>query len=278
MSAPTSGLDTRTRTIKEFFDEDSARYLDERYPAEPRTCDQFSYLVRKQYVLQMLDRAASKGRLLDIGCGPAVLTPDLVRRGWRVSAVDLSTGMLESARRATRDLPAGAAHFAAAQATKLPFRDASFEAVLCVGVVSYVDDVPALLRDVHRVLRPGGDAIFQISNALGMFEIEGRVLDLVRKVGPRRDRDSHDRFRADVRLRAYRPAAFDQWCREAGLERREFRFFDFRPPQSLERVSPRLSLGAGKQLERLGSSRAALPLAASYLVRVGALTGADERR
>ena len=57
----------KTRHIKDFFDEDSRQYLDERYPSIPTTCDQFSYLVRKQYVLEMLDAIGHGGRVLDIG-------------------------------------------------------------------------------------------------------------------------------------------------------------------------------------------------------------------
>jgi len=268
MNQVTTNPDTRTRRIKEFFDEDSTQYLDQRYPDEPRTCDQFSYIVRRQYVLEMLERAGRGGRLLDVGCGPAVLTPELVRRGWRVNAVDLSTGMLSTARRAVSGLPEGSVRFAAAQATRLPFQDGSFDVVLCIGVVSYVDDVPELLAGVRRVLRPGGQAIFQISNALGIFELEGRVLERVRRVVPTRERDSHDRFRSQVQLHAYRPSTFDRWCREAGLPQCEYRFYDFRPPLVVNRFAPGLSLRMGKRLESLGRSPLATGLAANYLVRV----------
>src|SRR5678815_1235122 len=92
----------KPRHIKDFFDEDSRQYLDERYPSIPTTCDQFSYLVRKQYVLEMLDAIGHGGRVLDIGCGPAVYTRDLVERGWNVYGMDISTGMLETAVRLAR--------------------------------------------------------------------------------------------------------------------------------------------------------------------------------
>ena len=268
MTEITTNADARTRRIKEFFDEDSVQYLDQRYPAEPTNNDQFSYLVRRRYVLEMLERAGKVGRLLDVGCGPAVLTSEVVRRGWRVSAVDLSTGMLATARRSTQDLPNGAVRFAAAQATHLPFRDHTFDVVLCIGVVSYIQDVSLLLRGIRRVLRPGGQAIFQISNALGIFELEGRLLERVRRVLPARDGDAHDRFRSQVQLHAHRPVVFDRWCEEAGFTRREFRFYDFRPPLVVTRFAPGLSLRAGRRLESLGHSTLATGLAANYLVRV----------
>jgi ubiquinone/menaquinone biosynthesis C-methylase UbiE len=260
----------RTRQIQEFFDEDSRRYLTERYPEAPTTCDQFSYLIRKQYVLEMLDRMPRVGRILDIGCGPAVYTRDLVSRGWEVCGVDLSSGMLKTAARNASALDGKPVRFAAAQATELPFLNRSFDAVLCVGVVSYVDSVPALLREIRRTLKPHGEAVFQISNALSISEVDLRLRTyagtLIRR---RRQLDSHDRFRAQVRLHPYRPATFDRWCREAGLSRREFRFFDFRPPLVIDRLMPALSLIAGRRLESLSRSSLATGLGAGYLVRVG---------
>lgn len=264
----------RSQHIKEFFDEDSRQYLRERYPSAPKTCDQFSYLIRKQYVLEMLDRIPKKGRILDIGCGPAVYTRDLVERGWQVTGVDLSSGMLKTAATAAASLPGKPVRFAAAQATELPFRDAAFDAVLCVGVVSYVDSVPTLLADVRRILKPGGEAIFQISNSLSVSELDLKFRNAVGAMIPRRgELDAHDRFRAKVKLHPYAPSALNGWCDQARLDRREFRFFDFRPPLVVDRLLPSLSLAVGRRLEALSRSTVATPLGSGYLVRVGRTEG-----
>jgi ubiquinone/menaquinone biosynthesis C-methylase UbiE len=258
----------KTRHIKEFFDGDSRQYLDERYPSIPKTCDHLSYLVRKQYVLEMLDAIGKGGRILDIGCGPAVYTRDLVTRGWNVYGMDISSGMLEAAVRLAKSLPRRV-NFTAAHATQLPFAGGSFDAVLCVGVVSYVTDVPALLREVRRMLRPGGQAIFQISNALSISEFDLKLRRQLGRLLPRRgELDAHDRFRENVMLNPYTPATFDRWCDEAQLERLDFRFFDFRPPLVIDRLAPRLSLGVGRALETLSRSRVSTGMAAGYLVRV----------
>jgi ubiquinone/menaquinone biosynthesis C-methylase UbiE len=260
---------TRTQHIKEFFDEDSRQYLSERYPSAPKNLDQFSYLIRKQYVLEMLDRIPGKGRILDIGCGPAVYTRDLVNRGWQVCGVDLSSGMLKTAATAAAGYGGKPVRFAAAQATELPFLDASFDAVMCIGVVSYVDSVPALLKDVRRVLRPQGEAVFQISNVLSISEIDLKLRRFLGRLMPRRgDLDAHDRFRSQVLLHPYKPSAFDAWCTAAVLKKREFRFFDFRPPLVVDRLAPSLSLNVGRRLEALSRSSLATGLGSGYLVRV----------
>jgi ubiquinone/menaquinone biosynthesis C-methylase UbiE len=259
----------RTQQIKEFFDEDSRQYLKERYPTAPTNCDQYSYLIRKQYVLEMLDRIPRKGRILDIGCGPAVYTRDLVARDWNVCGMDLSSGMLKTAATNAASLGGKPVRFTAAQATELPFRDSSFDAVLCVGVVSYVDSVPVLLREVRRVLRPGGQAIFQISNSLSVSELDLKLRTYLGKLLPRRGAlDAHDKFRSQVKLHPYRPSVFDGWIDGAELTKCEFRFFDFRPPLVVDRLAPALSLNAGRRLEAFSRSTIATGLGSGYLVRV----------
>jgi len=57
-------------------------------------------------------------------------------------------------------------------------------------------------------------------------------------------------------------------CEDALLERRDFRFFDFRPPLVIDRLAPKLSLGVGRALEALSRSRVSTGMAAGYLVRV----------
>jgi ubiquinone/menaquinone biosynthesis C-methylase UbiE len=268
----------RTRHIKEFFDEDSRHYLAERYPSAPKTCDQLSYLTRKHYVLEMLDRIPGQGRILDIGCGPAVYTRDLADRGWQVCGVDLSNGMLQTAATAAAGYGGKPVRFVAAQATELPFRDGSFDAVLCIGVVSYVDSVPALLNDVRRVLRPQGEAIFQIANVLSISEIDLKLRRLLGRLLPRRGTlDAHDRFRARVHLHPYKPSAFDAWCTDADLRRREFRFFDFRPPLLVDRLAPSLSLKVARRFEALSRSGLATGFGSGYLVRVAKPVGVSSR-
>lgn len=94
-------------------------------------------------------------RVLDIGCGDGVLTCAVASRGARVSGVDPDPTMLDAARgRAER---AGVkADFMDGRIERLPFTDASFDMVAAVTVLCFVDDAPAAMREMVRVLRPGG--------------------------------------------------------------------------------------------------------------------------
>ena len=104
---------------------------------------------------QLADLAgvAAGQRVLDVGCGPGVLTRVLVERvgAEAVNAVDPSAPFVE----ATRDrLPGVDVRQAVAEA--LPFEDDTFDAALAQLVVHFMTDPVAGLREMARVTRPGG--------------------------------------------------------------------------------------------------------------------------
>ena len=88
------------------------------------------------------------GPCLEIGCGTGLHAALLAASGWTPVGVDLSAGMLRHAR--------GRLPVAQADATRLPFRDASLPAAVAVMVHTDMPQYPAVLREAGRVLRPGG--------------------------------------------------------------------------------------------------------------------------
>ncbi|WP_375486559.1 demethylmenaquinone methyltransferase [uncultured Jatrophihabitans sp.] len=92
-------------------------------------------------------------RVLDLAAGTGVSTAELARSGAAAVACDFSLGMLRAGRgaRRRRHLP-----FVAGDATRLPFADGSFAAVTISFGLRNVSDVPAALREMARVTRPGG--------------------------------------------------------------------------------------------------------------------------
>ena len=94
--------------------------------------------------------AAQPGeRILDLGCGDGQLTQKLAAAGAIVSGVDASPEMIEAAR--VRGIAADVA-----KAEALPYAGASFDAVFSNAALHWVQDQDAMMREVHRVLRPGG--------------------------------------------------------------------------------------------------------------------------
>lgn len=89
-----------------------------------------------------------RGCCLEIGCGTGVNAARLRALGWAPVGVDISAGMLGHAR--------GRLPVVRADATNLPVRSASVDAVASVMVSTDVRDYPAVLQEAARVLRPGG--------------------------------------------------------------------------------------------------------------------------
>jgi SAM-dependent methyltransferase len=91
-------------------------------------------------------------RVLDLGCGVGHLLAWLGRHApARYEGLDLSIASASKARAAS-----GAAGVSVGDAERLPFRDASYDAVVCNGSAHHLPDVPRALREIHRVLRAGG--------------------------------------------------------------------------------------------------------------------------
>lgn len=94
-------------------------------------------------------------RVLDVGTGDGQYAIHAALRGAQVTAVDSSREMLEAARR--RAFEQGLQlELQLGNASKLPFRDDTFDVVLAVTVLCLVPDAQLAVREMVRVLRPGG--------------------------------------------------------------------------------------------------------------------------
>ncbi|MBD0330486.1 MAG: class I SAM-dependent methyltransferase [Thermoleophilia bacterium] len=96
--------------------------------------------------------------VLDVATGTAAVAIELVRRtGCRVVALDQSPDMLSvAAERVARAGLDGRIELVEGEAEGLPFAEASFDALTFTYLLRYVDDAAATLRELTRVVRPGG--------------------------------------------------------------------------------------------------------------------------
>lgn len=126
------------------------------------------------YALDIAQRVqVSEGAsVLEIACGTGILTHHLrnsLPKSARLVATDLNEAMLAYA--AGKFAPNEAVEWKQADATSLPFADASFDVVVCQFGLMFFPDKIAALREVHRVLVPGGLFVFNVWDAIEKNEL-----------------------------------------------------------------------------------------------------------
>jgi SAM-dependent methyltransferase len=120
--------------------------------------------------------------LLDVGCGTGLVTERLIRPGLRVFGVDSSPGMARmAAQRVGLALVLGNCH-------RLPFADASLDAVSAVWLLHLLPDAPLVVAECARVLRPGGVFVTTVDKDAG----HGTDSDVEELLAPFRVRKAYD--------------------------------------------------------------------------------------
>src|SRR5579883_787921 len=114
------------------------------------------FLGRRRLVLAELARHAgtNAGRILDIGCGTGGMLPQYAAFG-NACGLDPSEEAQDACRR--RGVP-----FVRGSGAQLPFADASIDVITALDVIEHVRDDAGLLRELRRVLRPGGVLVLTV--------------------------------------------------------------------------------------------------------------------
>jgi len=171
--------------------------------------------------------------VLEIGCGPGVIATAMARKDVRVWAIDSLEEMVERTKaRASR---AGLGSRVSAQVghiSNVPFTDATFELVVVIGVSEWLVSLTQPLREISRVLKPGGHLIISADNNWPLHQmldpvfnpalkpVKRRVGQILRALG-RRTRQP--------RFHAYSLGRFDDELANAGFAKITGQTFGFGP-------------------------------------------------
>ena len=245
----TSPADAKTK-VEALFDSLALEYVRERE-------QQFSFVSQKRIVMDLL--RGQHGRLLEVGCGPGVMLPDLLGMGFEVHGIDVSAEMIRSAeqRMATHAL-ASRCHVRVGDVEDLRYPDASFDAVLSMGVLEYLPNYVMALHEIARVLKPGGHAVLTVPNQASAYHV-ARISYLTCR---RLLRGSRASGVANPRL----PWVLDRALARAGLRKVESRAcnFIFFPLKELHEGA---SDALNRALSPLSGSAVAPFLGAQYIVK-----------
>lgn len=211
--------------------------------------------------------------VLDVGCGKAVFLLEFVnamRKTWgvgasRLTGVDLTT----SPNNRFQDLP-GPFEFILQDLneTPLPLADAAFDLVFCNHVLEHVFETECLMRDICRVMAPGGMAVVSVPNLaawinrilllLGMQPLGTEVGTRSASYGirPCQARQHLERFTPAGHIRDFTPLALADMARTCGLHAVGWWNQDDR---AIFRVTPRSGRAVGVLLIKPASLAPPLP-------------------
>ncbi|PSQ96758.1 MAG: hypothetical protein BRD55_05640 [Bacteroidetes bacterium SW_9_63_38] len=106
---------------------------------------------------------APEKRILDFGCGTGDLAAELSKCGYEVCACDFSEAMIRNA--AESESQANVKwNILPPDWDTLPYKDSSFDAIVASSVFEYLKDLEGTMRELSRVVSPGGFIIFTVPN------------------------------------------------------------------------------------------------------------------
>ncbi len=181
ITAVVSTAPSRERTVKEHFSRRS-EYWDSLYsePEGPHAFTKYELKRRQELVFDLIgnrcDGAANTA--LDLGCGPGQYMVHLSQLGFDCCGADISEEMLQVAR---EKLPASPfVKWIHSDCRDVPVEDQCFDLVLCVGVLEYLADDRSALKEIRRLIKPGGGVILTFPNLYKLRNLLNPYYYLVR--------------------------------------------------------------------------------------------------
>jgi 2-polyprenyl-3-methyl-5-hydroxy-6-metoxy-1,4-benzoquinol methylase len=116
---------------------------------------------------------AMKGMdLLDLGCSTGVMTREYGRAFRKATGIDIDRPAVEYA---SRHNAAGNVVFFAGDTSESGFPDGAFDVVTCTHIYEHVPDSALLMKEIHRLLKPGGACFFAAGNRFMLIESHYRL-------------------------------------------------------------------------------------------------------
>jgi ubiquinone/menaquinone biosynthesis C-methylase UbiE len=230
----------RQRRLDQHFDSQAEKWKDIYETADPRSIVLRGRLERALWFTRQLKLSAGT-RALDVGCGAGVMATELASQGLRVAAVDTVPRMLRlTEERATRLGLEGSISVTRCDAQRLPFASQTFDLLVALGLISWLDSPLSALTEMARVCRPGGYAVVTCGN-LFRFEslLDPRHTALLAPLKHRakeklRAKDlgaGRGTPRVSARRKWYSPRAFDSMLSSVGWAKVAACTYGFRAPR-----------------------------------------------
>ena len=179
-------------TVKAFWDETPCGTRT--VPLSPETREAFEAIERRRYELEPFIPEFARfhewgeKRILEVGCGIGTDLLQFARAGARVYAVDLSPRSVELARRQL-DLHGFEGDIQPSEAEHLPFAEEQFDLVYSWGVIHHAPDPSRVVKEIHRVLRPGGRVCAMVYRKSSLVVLQAYIAYALLRLRPLQNLD-----------------------------------------------------------------------------------------
>ena len=248
LRAPVIKSRSNQRVVIAHFDQ-LARTYTTRY--EGPSALAYSFRVHMERVCDFFDQPG--GRVLDVGCGAGVMVDWLRQQGCEVHGIDISAQMIAVCKERFHKM--ARLHFSVGAIEALPFRDNFFDAVICKGVLDFVEDDSLAIAELARVIRPRGTAILTLQH----LPSPSRLWTYY--IASRRQHDTLNRH-------AYRVQTSTRLLQSKGLTLQDFVYCNFQVfLKPFDRLLPRQAVWVAEKLERLQRNRLYGWMATGFVIK-----------
>lgn len=232
-----------------------------------RNQDGHSFRIRRTRCLEQLSKLPAGSTILDVACGPATFTEAIRAQGFKFIGLDIAPHMIELSKQLYGNDPD--CSFMIANAEQIPLPDASVEGLAAMGLMEYLNNEEAVLKECLRVAKPG--AIFTVTYPHRMspariwdrltHAIAKPLLGIIRKNKPV----------TGVKHREYDLAPTLETLKAAGWNVEDVVFYNLKIAlRPLDKLFPSLACAVSEQLERFGRTPVLRRLGTAFIVTVSA--------
>jgi 2-polyprenyl-3-methyl-5-hydroxy-6-metoxy-1,4-benzoquinol methylase len=127
----------------------------------------YAYHKQHQTIVDLIAHTEDARCILDVGCGAGVTVLELAHQGYQASGIDIAPNMIQRAQAEAR-LQDVDCDFRVGVAEVLPYSDHSFDVLIALGLLGNILDDEPVLREMARVLKPGGRLLVTVPNLLAL--------------------------------------------------------------------------------------------------------------
>jgi 2-polyprenyl-3-methyl-5-hydroxy-6-metoxy-1,4-benzoquinol methylase len=157
--------------IRKDLEAKGAAYFDKNYAKD--TTENYLRRLRRQHFLEYLSDAGNGCRVLDAGCGPAILFPELLEKALEYVAVDLVSANLEEI---TRKTQRPQLTLIEADMDKFCWQQDYFDIIICSGAIEYMAEPERVLLKLVTLLKNGGILVCSFPNKASPYRLWGEFV------------------------------------------------------------------------------------------------------